>query len=361
MKTARFLALLAVVSLFCFFGGCKKADNKKSGSTQASALPPQSPEELGLLVAQIDDMKITIADFQERLNQQSPYIRARYTSLERKKEFLDNLIRFEVLAKEAKRRGMDRDPEVVRTMKQVMIQKLMKDEFETRVKPDDVTDDEMKKFFEEHKNEYNKPEEVRVSAIVVKEKPAAEKATAEAKGQKGTDNKGFRDLVTKYSQDEDSKQRGGDLRYFTADTAELPAEVVKASFALAKSGDVAGPIGTSKGFYVLKQTGRRQAMVKAFDEVKAQIKNRIYRDKRTKSMEDFVAGLKTAAKIVVNDDKLAQVRVDTTAAGTPERSGGGDEGGDPHGGLPIPPAPTSVPPVPGAPPAPSAAPAAGHP
>jgi hypothetical protein len=83
--------------------------------------------------------------------------------MERKKEFLDNLIRFEVLAAEAKKRGLDQDPEVVRTMKQVMIQKLMKVEFDTRVKPEDVTEEEMKKFYEEHSAEYNKPEEVRVA------------------------------------------------------------------------------------------------------------------------------------------------------------------------------------------------------
>ena len=82
-------------------------------------------------------MTITLGEFQERINRQSPYIRARYTSLEQKKEFLDSLVRFEVLAKEAYRRGLDKDPEVVRTMKQVMIQKLMRDEFDAKVTADD--------------------------------------------------------------------------------------------------------------------------------------------------------------------------------------------------------------------------------
>ena len=79
------------------------------------------------MLAKVDDVTITVGEFQERINQQSPYVRARYTSMERKKEFLDNLVRFEVLAKEADRRGLTKDPEVVRTMKQVMIQKLLKD------------------------------------------------------------------------------------------------------------------------------------------------------------------------------------------------------------------------------------------
>jgi peptidyl-prolyl cis-trans isomerase C len=350
IRSAVIGGVLGSVVTFTWMGfiACQKPDNKNSAKAAATTqAPAQSAAELGEIVAEIDEFKITVGDFQDRINKQSPYIRARYTSLERKKEFLDNLIRFEVLAKEAKKRGLDQDPEVVRTMKQVMIQKLMKQEFETRVKPEDVKDDEMKKFYEEHKTEYNKPEEVRVSAIIVKDKATADKVAAEAKGPKGADNKGFRDLVTQYSTDEASKTRGGDLRYFASDSKDVPAEVVKASFGLDKTGEVAGPIATKGGFYVVKQTGRRKALSKSFDEVKRQIQNRLYRDKRTQAMEDFVANLRKAAKIAVNDDKLAKVRVDTSGAGAPGMPGSPD---DPHGTLPgMAPMPGMEPPQPPAP------------
>jgi peptidyl-prolyl cis-trans isomerase C len=343
------------------FIACQKSDKKnaKAAEKAGAALPPQSAAELATPIAEIDGYVITLGDFQDRINKQSPYIRARYTSLERKKEFLDNLVRFEVLAAEAKKRGLDQDPEVVRTMKQVMIQKLMKVEFDTRVKPEDVTEEEMKKFYEEHSAEYNKPEEVRVSAIIVKDKATAEKVWNLAKGPQGQDNKGFRDLVTQHSTDDVTKQRGGDLRYFAADTTEWPKPVVEAAFKLEKTGDVAGPIQTDQGFFIIKQTGRRKALTKTYDEVKRQIQNRIYRDKRTKAMEDFVANLKNQAKITVHEDALAKVRVDTSGVGEM-----GEGGGDPHGGMGMPGmepgAPGMVPPAPGAPaptpPAPAPAP-----
>jgi peptidyl-prolyl cis-trans isomerase C len=340
------------------FIACQKSDKKNSAAAaekKAPALPPQSKEELGLPVAEIDGYTITLEDFQDRINKQSPYIRARYTSMERKKEFLDNLVRFEVLATEAKKRGLDQDPEVVRTMKQVMIQKLMKVEFDTRVKPEDVTEAEMKKFYDEHTTEYNKPEEVRVSAIIVKDKGTADKVAAEAKGPTGQDPKGFRDLVTKYSTDETTKARGGDLRYFAVGSPEVPAEVVDAAFKLQNTGDVAGPVAVKGGgFYVIKQTGRRKALVKTYDEVKKQIQNRIYRDKRTKAMEDFVTGLKNAAKIKVHDDALAKVRVDTSGVGPGDMDmdmhGHGDMGEPPPGApAPAPVAPAPAAPAPGKP------------
>src|SRR5262245_33958933 len=161
----------------------------------------QKPEDLAETLARIDDVVITVGEFQSRINQQSPYVRARYTSLERKKEFLDNLVRFEVLAKEAEKKGLQKDPEVVRTMKQVMIQKLMKDEFDNRVKLDDVSDADCKAYYDAHLDEFNKPEEVRVALILLASEMAAKKVLADPR-IKGVESAGFRTLVGEYSTDE---------------------------------------------------------------------------------------------------------------------------------------------------------------
>jgi peptidyl-prolyl cis-trans isomerase C len=297
---------------------CQRSNSDKKDSTDtptpSPALPPQSQDELDTALAKVDDVVITVGDFQERINAQSPYIRARYTSLEQKKEFLDNLIRFEVLAKEAFERGFDKDPDVVRTMKQVMIQKLMKDEFENKLSPDSIAEAEMQKFYEEHSNEYNKPEEVRVSAIIVKNKNTAAEVAKQAHGDKGKTNKGFRELVAQYSTDEQTKIRGGDLRYFSAQNPDIPKPVIEAAFSLGKTGDVAGPIAAGNGtHYIIKQTGHRRAVTKSFDDVKRQIQNRIYRDKRTTAQKDFIQDLRTKAKVEVFDKNLAKIRVDTSA------------------------------------------------
>src|SRR5207249_10244650 len=106
------LSLLAAGALL--HAACERVGNKSQAAPGSRSVDPAQ------VLAKIDDVVITVGDFQGRINQQSPYVRARYTSLERKKEFLDNLVRFEVLAKEAERRGLGKDEEVVRTMKQVM-------------------------------------------------------------------------------------------------------------------------------------------------------------------------------------------------------------------------------------------------
>ena len=303
--------------------------------------PPQSAEELKAPLAKIDDVTITLGELQERINRQSPYIRARYTSLEQKKEFLDSLIKFEVLAKEAARRGLDKDPEVVRTMKQVMIQRLMRDELDAKITADTVTDAEMKAYYDANLSEYVKPDEVRASAIIVKNRAQAERVANEARGEAGKTNKGFRDLVARYSQDEDSKLRGGDLRYFDAQSKDVPAPVVKAVFALASTGDVSAAVDAGNGtWYVLKQTGRRRSMTKSFDDAKPAIRNKLFRDKRVAAQKDFVDGLRSSAKIEVNEANLAKVRIDTSQSVDDGR------------GRDLPPLPMSLPPAGEAPPEP---------
>jgi len=334
--------LIAVVLV----SGCqKKPDEARAQPSKAgggTSAPPQSAEELKQPLAKIDNVTITLGDFQERINRQSPYIRARYTSLEQKKEFLDSLIRFEVLAKEAYKRGLDKDPEVVRTMKQVMIQKLMRDEFDAKVTAESVPEADMKTYYDANLTEYVKPEEVRVSAIILKNRAQADRVALEARGEAGKTNKGFRDLVMKYTSDEDSKLSGGDLRYFDRTTKEIPAPVVTAAFSLINTGDVSTTVAAGNGtFYVLKQTGRRKSMTKSFEDAKPAIRNKLFRDSRMKAQKDFVDGLKASSKIEINDANLQRVRIDTSTA--VDDGHGHDLTPPPMGGAQTPPPPPVAP------------------
>lgn len=321
--------LLIVLAGAAALTGCQRSsdDGGEGSEGQVPGLPTQSDEDLDTPLAKIDGEVITVRQFQDRINQQSPYIRARYKSREKKKEFLQNLVRFEVLAREAKTRGFDEHPDVIRTMKQVMIQKLMKDEFKDRVKPEDISEEDMRAFYEEHENEYNKPAEVRVSAIILDDESTAKRIAKKAHGAAGKTNKGFRELVSQHSVDERSKLRGGDLRYFSKDAEEIPKPVVEAAFELEKTGDVAGPIDAGDGrFYIIKQTGNRRAIHKSFEQVQRQIQNRLYRRERTQAQKDFISELKQKAKIEIYEDNLEKIRVESSdgeGKGAPGASGHG--------------------------------------
>ena len=292
---------------------CKKKGKSKSGGGDPSQV-----------VAKVDDAVITVGDVQERINKQSPFVRARYTTNEKKKEFLDSLIRFEVMANEAERRGYDKDPEVLRVMKQQMISKFLQKDFESKLKVEDVPDADVEKYYKEHPAEFNQKDEVRGSEVTVKDKAKADKAYAEAKALPKTavvptpDQKQFKDIVNKYSDDEDAKQRAGDLGFFDKESTRYPKPFVDAAFKLAEVGDVAQPIKTDKGWSVVRLTQKRPGFNRPLAEVKRQIQQRLFRDTRTKAMDNFVADLKKKSTIEVNEANLGKVVIDTGAgAGGP--------------------------------------------
>jgi len=270
------------------------------------------------VVAKVDDNVITVADVQERINKQSPFVRARYTNAERKKEFVDGLVRFEVLASEAARRGYDKDPDVQRVMKQQMISKLMQKDFESKLKVEDVPEADVEKYYNEHPTEFHQKDEVRVSEILVKDKAKADKVYAEAKAAtktaQPTDQQPFRNLVMKYSEDDESKPRGGDLSFFAADSATYPKPIVDAAFKIQNVGELSPPVKTDKGWAILRLTQKRPGFNRSLAEVKHQIQQRLFRDLRSKSMDTFVEDLKKKSNIEINEANLAKVVVEAGPA-----------------------------------------------
>ena len=318
----------AAVIMIGFLGCQKKAEDEKTPAVDvapnASGKQAQSSDELNAPLATVDGVVITVQEFQDQLNRQSPYVRARYNSKEEKKNFLDTLITVEVMAKEAQRRELDKDPEVVRTMKQVMIQKLSKEAFSAQTIRDSITDADLQAYYKQHESEYRRAAQVRASAIVVDDKAVADKLAVEAKAQEGRSHSGFRDLVTKHSVDAASKEAGGDLGYFGKDSTELPKPVIDAAFGL-DNGKISGVIAAGDGrFFIIKATGARPALEKSFEDVKGQIQTRVLRDKQVDAQKQFVDGLKSKATIEVHEQNLDKVQIEAGA----EAPGGA------HGTLP---------------------------
>ena len=99
----------------------------------------------------------------------------------------------------------------------------------------------------------------------------------------------------------------------------------------------------------LKLTGRRKALARAFDEVREQIRNRLFRDKRQDAMETFVKGLREKASVKIDEAKLAAVKIDSTQPGQFPGPGVPPPGlGQFHPGAPA--VPGASPITPGAPP-----------
>ena len=298
-------ALLAV--------GCKG----KSDSSPKGSVGPQS------VLAQVDDITITSADMKELLARYAsqPFVLARYSSIEKKKELLDSIIRYDVLAIEARKRGYERDPEVERVAKDKMVKLFTQQEIIDKVKLSDISDAEVEKYYKDHPTEFTRPEMVRVSQLLVKERPHASKVLTEVKALPRTDMKAFRDLVAKYSEDADSKQRGGDLMQFDRASTQHPQAVVASAFALKTVGDVSDPVSTDKGFVILKLTEHKPALSRSLDEAKMEIQRRLLDDLRARKKKDFIEEARRQIKVEIFEDQLAKLDLAAAVAAGAQRPG----------------------------------------
>ncbi|HEY7724250.1 MAG TPA: peptidyl-prolyl cis-trans isomerase [Anaeromyxobacteraceae bacterium] len=313
-------------------------------------------EKKGPLVAEGNGVAISAADFKARIDEQSPFIRSRYTTLERKKEFLDNLVRFEVLAREAERQGLDKDPEVLLTVKRVMVNKLVQRAFgDAQDAARSIPEADLKSYYDQHRDDYVKPLRLRFYHVLLKA-PAqgAERARKQAEARKLLERvraeekknpAAFVGVAREKSQDEATKNLGGDLGFKSREELEkvLGKAAAEKGFAM-KDGEVGGPFESAQGLVLLKLAGRQEAIDRTFDQVKPAIAQKLQRERKTKEFEEFQKKLREAAQVKVNDAELEKVVV---AAGPPV------PGGAP-GMMPSPASPPMRPPM-QAPPAPAPA------
>jgi len=280
-----------------------KAADVKATDTKAVVSKPAGDEQV---LAEVNSAKITMADF----NNELASVPANYKAMinANKKKFLDDLVLQELLAQEAKKQGLEKDKDVVQALAKIenklLAQKLLEKEVLEKV---NVTDEEAKKYYDEHKDEFKVPEQVQASHILVAVKETAtddEKKAAETKAEDLLKQlKGGADFATlaKDNSDCPSKAKGGDLGYFSK--GQVVPEFEEAAYSL-KVEELSGAVKTQFGYHIIKVTDKKAEQQKSFDEVKDELKQKLARDKQKTAFDTYSAELKGKAKITINEDLL---------------------------------------------------------
>ena len=291
----------------------------------AAAPACKKSDKSGPAVAKVGDEVITADEVRQRLNETSPFLRARYSTLERKKEFLENMVRNELLAQEAIRQGYDKSPAVREQMKRAMIQELIKRQLDAKLSGSDIPDEELKKFYEAHIDEFVKPERARVLHIFLPATDAKQRAEARKhaatllKDIDGREKKGevnaFQSVAMKESKDPLSAPMGGDLRFLSKDelAKAYNPELASAAFDLKNPGDKAGPLDTPAGVELVKLQVKTVALSRNLDESKESIRQRMARERRSRDYDEWVKKLREGTKVTIYEQELEKIQVEPAA------------------------------------------------
>ena len=226
------------------------------------------------VLATVGKITVTTADFDAAVQGLAPNLRDR-VRVEPKMatQLLEGVLINRMLAEEAKKMGIDATPQVKAQVLQAADRVLATRRIEAFegavVIPDYVP--AAKEQYELNKNKYMEPEEVRIAHILINtggKDSNDEEAQARARKirEQALAGGDFAALAKELSEDKGSKDRGGDLGYFTRGKMVKPFE--DAAFAMDKTGQISEIVKSQFGYHVLKLLDRKAARQKTFDEVK---------------------------------------------------------------------------------------------
>lgn len=250
-------------------------------------------------LAKINNGVITLEEFNNKYKENLKFFRFKAPT---KENVLDEMVKRELGIQEAKKLGLDKDPEVMERINTVLYHSLLDKKLATKFDAIQTSNDEVEKYYRENP-------EVRTSHIFVQvrfDATAAQEKAAQEKIKKiqGLLNEAlksgketFAEIARKYSEGV-AAAAGGDIDYQTKD--KLDPTYYKSAVELKKVGAVTGIVRTQFGYHIIKLTG-----IKEFKDVdKGQYKRIIFDEKRAKIFDAYMDELKKKAQVTVHRDLI---------------------------------------------------------
>jgi peptidyl-prolyl cis-trans isomerase C len=163
-----------------------------------------------------------------------------------------------------------------------------------------VTDEEAEAYYEAHKDEF-RFDELKVRHILLRVLPprtpqqrGGQRARAEGLLVRIRRGEKLSELARESSEDEASRDKGGELPPFTRGRAYPAFEA--AALAL-KPGEVSGVVETPAGFHILELVSRRPGALPPYESVAPELKERLMKDRRAEVVKRLEADLRARARI----------------------------------------------------------------
>jgi peptidyl-prolyl cis-trans isomerase C len=197
----------------------------------------------------------------------------------------EDMISLEVLAQEAKKMGLDKDPEVIQQTELAGQSVLVSAFVQDYAKKHQISEDQLKQEYDKLKVNLG-DKQYKARHILVKTEDEAKAVIAQL-GKKGK----FDKIAKEKSKDAGSAEHGGELDWAVPSNFVPP--FASALLKLKKGEYTKEPVESQFGWHVIKLDDVRDLKVPPFEEVKPQIQQRL----QQQSIQEYIADLRSKAKI----------------------------------------------------------------
>jgi parvulin-like peptidyl-prolyl isomerase len=254
--------------------------------------------------------RFTLGEFKTEFKELSPETQVQFAGFEAKKNLIDQLISKELLLEESGDDSADIEnrEEIEELKSQYISQMLHKEEIDEKI--GEISDGEVKEFYEKNKNLLVDPPKAQVSLIRVEqggsdaEKTRARQRIDEAlqKIKSGTD---FAEVAKEYSSDA-TASAGGELNEWIFDDDYLDPALRRNIFIL-KQDEVGNAFEYEGGYYVVKLRQKEDKKQRTLEEVREELKEALTDEKHHKMEAELEDELLRKSQLVIYNSTLKKM------------------------------------------------------
>jgi len=244
---------------------------------------------------------------------------------------LEEIIDRKAAVDRARKLGLEQDPEVVREIESILIGRLRK-RFETErpSAPDEPSSADLQKMYEAAASEFEIPERRQIAGILFRREAGADESSIKTQMrelealrtqivQANDGTAAFADAAVRLSGDRTSRYQGGDLGWFELGRdSSLSLEILGTAFRLERAGDVAAPLETKDGLWLVRLVAIEKKKTRSFEETAPTLRHRWMAARQKEAVDAFRMANRKDVSIEIYRDRLraipsAPVRAGATA------------------------------------------------
>ena len=288
--------IITAFALTGLLAGCLAwaAPETPAGDAAKPADEPQKSQPK--VLARVDGNPITEEEVLQLLQSMGPQAMMMYGSPEGRRMLLDELVSMRLFALEGARAKLDETAEFRATMESLRMRVLAQAAMRQAIKDVSVTDEDAKKFYDEHPEHFTQPERVHARHILLNDETASADQIAKVQADLKA-GVAFEELAKSLSQDPGSAPQGGDLGEFQR--GQMVPEFEAAAFALKEPGDVSEPVKTQFGWHIIKLEKHIPSSPVPFETVKPQILQEVENAKISETLKARAEELKKSFNVEI--------------------------------------------------------------